>query len=278
MPEEAEREPDLAGAEEPAEDVPDAGGPEATPVRVEAADGAVERSGVRRQRRPSVRAHDARDEPRHGAEDAAVLDGEEARDHERHREEAEDDRAGERAASHVGEEEAEPERREDELTRQVERDVDHDARARDRAGHAAAREQLGPNDVPADVERGEQLVDRFGDPAPPREGPERRAGRRAEERVPPERARRERRQVKERHPDEARAGRGERPRDLPHALPGDERREEREPRGQSGVREPFGRRAARRHRAWRVSHGGPADGKPAAPHWPLVQFTPGAAS
>ena len=126
-----------------------------------------------------------------------------------------------------------PERGEDELREEVERDVHHDARGRESPGHARARESLRSNDVPADVERRQQLVDRFRDPPRPDHRPQARSLDRRDHGVPAEGARRDRHDVKQRYPQETGAGGGERPRELAGADIDDERRQERQPTGES---------------------------------------------
>jgi len=119
----------------------------------------------------------------------------------------------------------------------VQRNVDHHARARERAGHAASRDEPRADEIAADLERGEELVDRLRDPSCPDEGAEREARLRPEQRVPADGAGGERREVEERDPEESRACGREPLRDLPEAVVGDERREERNPGDQSDTRE-----------------------------------------
>src|SRR5439155_15405647 len=131
----------------------------------------------------------------------------------------------------------------------MKRDVDDHARSGERTRHARPGEPSCPHDVAADVERGQELVDRLRDPACGYDGAQRRSLDGCQHSVPAEGARPDRHEVKERHPEETHPGRGEGPRDLADTQIEEERGEERGPTGQSDVHqgdEPRGIGAAGR--------------------------------
>src|SRR5438874_2060785 len=117
----------------------------------------------------------------------------------------------------------------------MKRDVDDHARSGERTRHARPGEPSCPHDVAADVERGQELVDRLRDPACGYDGAQRRSLDGCQHSVPAEGARPDRHEVKERHPEETHPGRGEGPRDLADTQIEEERGEERGPTGQSDV-------------------------------------------